>query len=466
MKFLLSYFLYFLSKFIIQIILKFKFVFFILFIRLKLINFDYFLYLLYVRVAYFGNLRSDLEFVNKISLIRSFFIGNNFVPKKKFKYKQSYHLGFIGNVSKGGTFSLNNFKKNSNFKFFIFNFNKTESDYINSEIHFKKNLNFLRKHNISYINYKNDGYFYEKSNQQDFISKKINNLNLDILIFNTGIRHLGILDKISVSKIVSINHTSIFVPHSKIDIQSFQQPPWPYKIKDNKIYNFSKKTIINIKVSSKLFLYNPNKLNINLDQKTNHKKNVILWYGNLKKIADNSFLEVLSQILKKHTKLELHIYGKDTANYQKYIYNYFKKKGVNNYFYKGKFDSSPTKNFISSFNRTILIPNSFRMSGGRITIEAYSKKIPIVNYDLPFKSWKFGQNNQYYKIYDLFVKEGTASSTESYINIVNLLLTDKHFYNSLIKLQSQMLKKISSNKFFFNSLTKILKINKSPKNVH
>ena len=99
----------------------------------------------------------------------------------------------------------------------------------------------------------------------------INNDDLDIFVFNTGVSDLKLIDEIDAGRIISINKTSIFVPHEKIDYQSFQQPPWPYRELKGKIYNFKYKKIINKKVSTNLFSYTKEILNLNLKN-----KNIIL----------------------------------------------------------------------------------------------------------------------------------------------------------------------------------------------
>ena len=250
-------------------------------------------------VSYYSNLRSDLEAVQQLSNLRDkvsvYTKKNNYLNKKK---KIIFILNIATSSDLTNLIHLKKFIKK--FDVYIFEIEKHNED---KKLHFnffKKNINYFKKNQIKFESIK-------KGFDIENLTSKINKINADLLIFNTGASFIHIIDRINTKKIISINKTSLFVPHSKIDLQTFQQPPWPYRIQRNKIYNFKTKKTININVTNKIFVYSKKNIKIN---KVNFKnKNIILWYGNLKKLADKNFINSISKILIKYKHLQFYFFG-------------------------------------------------------------------------------------------------------------------------------------------------------------
>ena len=151
-------------------------------------------------------------------------------------------------------------KVKSKYKIFIYDHVKNNVQKKNSQKYKLRNLKLINKYNITYKTINPYKYYLDFNNNQKNVAKIINNDDLDIFVFNTGVSDLKLIDEIDAGRIISINKTSIFVPHEKIDYQSFQQPPWPYKVLNGKIYNFKYKKIINKKVNTNLFFHVVQKL--------------------------------------------------------------------------------------------------------------------------------------------------------------------------------------------------------------
>jgi hypothetical protein len=329
--------------------------------------------------------------------------------------------------------------------------------------HIKLHRNFLKK-NINYLK-KNKVKFESIQIKFDIenLSSKINKINADLLIFNTGSDFIDIIDRINTKKIISINKTSLFVPHSKIDLQTFQQPPWPYRIKKNKIYNFKTKKTININVTDKIFTYS--KKNIKIKKLNYSNKNIILWYGNLEKLADKNYINSISKILLKYKNLKFCFFGTNTFFLNK-IYKYLKLNNVKNYKYLGVFsfiynDKSNIvygnlEKFKKIISKTLLMSNTFAMHGGRYAIEAYEFNIPIINFQLSDKKWLNNQSKMYYKNEGIFLKKSTASSYHDFEKLLKKVIDNKKFRNDVIKNQKVLLNKLTHKDKLYNDVNSLI----------
>ena len=431
LKYLISIIFYSLSKIIVFFFLR-------LLYKNKISRFVFFksYEFIYTHLSYYLNLRTDLESIHNLSIIRDKVV--NYKERNK-HFNKRKKIIFVLNVAKNSLFGINHLKKFiKKFDVHIFELSKNKLDFENQANFFKTNYNYFKRYNVK-------GYNFTINSTADEISDAINELNADLLIFDVGTRFINVIDKINVKKIISINKTSLFVPHSKINLQSFTQPPWPYKIKNNKIYNFKHKNFVNVKVTDKLISYSIKNIKI----KYNNRKNIILWYGNLKKLADKNFINSISKILKKK-KLKFYFFGTNDIYLHK-IYEYFKKNNVNNYKYFGKFNHQRRKNLIS---KTLLMTNTFAMHGGRYTIEAYDYNIPIINFQYNDKQWENNQVNMYYKNESIFLKKYTASSFADYEKLAEKAIDSKKFRNEMIKKQKNLLYKLTNkDKLFYDLRT-------------
>lgn len=424
------------------------------------INLEKIIEYFFLRLSYFGNLQSDLEAINKITFLRSYFFAENFNKKKKFKKKKKYNIGFLVNVSKQNLMDINHFiNVKPKYNIFIYDHNVNNLQKLNSHKYKLRNLKLINKNNIDFKILPLDKYYLDNRNNQKKISEIINKDKLDIFIFNTGVRHLKLLDEINAARLISINKTSIFVPHEKIDIQSFQQPPWPYKELDGKIYNFKEKKFLNVNVSSKLFCYTRRNLNFKFEK----NRYVILWYGNLKKLAEERFLEIISKILSEFPYLEFHFFGYYNLKHINFIKNFFKYKKIKNYKYKGHFDfkdgiedGKNINEFKKSLKKTKIMLNSLRMSGGRYAVEAYQFKIPIINYNISDKEWLNCKGKLYYKIKNLFIDTNTVKSEDDYLKLFRKIMNSKNLRQKMIKEQTQKFNKIISGKELWRNLEDII----------
>tara|TARA_Y100000768_G_scaffold380065_1_gene356652 strand:- start:3802 stop:5196 length:1395 start_codon:yes stop_codon:yes gene_type:complete len=439
-SFIIKSIAYFLSKLLIFI-----------FIRLLFKNnLSYFLFkssysFIYKNISYYLNLRSDLEAVQQLSLIRDKVI----IYKKKNKvFNKKKKIIFILNVAKSNLVSFDHLKKfTKKFDLYFFEIEKNKEDNKFRNKFLKKNNNFLIKNNIKFE-------WYKRNFSSDNLSTKINKLNADLIIFDKGIGMIDIIDKINTKKIISINKTSLFVPHSKIDLQTFQQPPWPYRIQGNKIYNFKKKKYININVTEKIFVYR--KTNIKIKKRDLKNKNIILWYGNLKKLADKNYIKSISKILKKYKNLNFYFFGTN-IKYLTEINKYFEIYNVKNFKFLGNFsitNNKNLKNFKFILSRTLVMANTFAMHGGRYALEAYEFNIPIINFQLNDKQWLNNQNKMYYKNKNIFLKKYVASNYNEYESRLEKALFNKEYRNQIIKKQKVLFNKLTSNEKIYNDLNK------------
>ena len=404
--------------------------------------------LMFKSVSYYNNLRSDLEAVQQLSNLRD----KVSIYKKKNRYSnKKKKIIFILNIFTEDLTQLIHLK-NFIIKFdvYIFEIEKHKED---NKLHlnfFKKNIDYFKKNKVKFETFK-------KNFNNENLSSKINKINADFLIFNTGTNLINIIDRINTKKIISINKTSLFVPHSKIDLQTFNHPPWPYRIQRNKIYNFKTKKSINIDVTDKIFVYS--KKNIQIKKKNFKNKNIILWYGNLKKLADKNFINSISKILLKYKHLKFYFYGTNTFFLNK-IYKYFELNNVKNFKYLGVFsyiyksNSSIVHGNLDKFkdivSRTLVMTNTFAMHGGRYALEAYEFNIPIVNYQLKDKQWLNNQSKMYYKNESIFLKKYTASNYDEYEQLLEKVIDNAKFRNNLIKNQKVLLNKLTHKDKLFN----------------
>ncbi len=431
---------YFLSKLLIFFFIKLLFKNKLSYILFKL-SFNF----IYKNISYYLNLRSDLEAVQQLSHIRD----RVTVYKKKNKvFNKKKKIIFILNVAKSTLVSFEHLKKfTKKFDLYFFEIEKNKEDFKFKKEFLKKNINYLKKNNIKFE-------WFKQNFNSNNLSLKINKLNADLLIFDNGFSMIDIIDKINTKKIISINKTSLFVPHSKIDLQTFHQPPWPYRIQGNKIYNFKKNKYIKINVTDKIFVYRKTHIKI----KKNHfkNKNIILWYGNLKKLADKNYINSISKILKKYKKLNFCFFGTNIYYLTK-VNKYFEINEVNNFNFLGNFsitNNKNLKNFKNILSRTLVMANTFAMHGGRYALEAYEFDIPIINFQLSDKQWLNNQNKMYYKNKNIFLKKYIASNYNKYEFFLEEAIINKKFRNKLIKDQKVLFNKLTSNEKIYNDLKK------------
>lgn len=434
---------YLLLKIILIILVNFKFLFKLIFTK----NFiDKILYFIHGGVGYYGNLKSDLESIEKIAILRNYFIP----PKKKrrIKKKKIKKIGFLVNFSSRSLFDIKNFKNiPNNLEIIIFEFNHSKKRYNQSQKLFKSFNNKKVKVFILQLHKPWCNGFEDQSN----IAELINSQNLDCLIFDTGIFHLHLLDKINTPKIISYNKTSLIVPSIKIDIQSFCQPCYPYSTVKNKIYNFRHKNFLNSKIDDDFLIYRSREIEFKLDK----IRNCILWYGNFKKFYDPKFLMLIEYILTRYPFLELHAFGKDDNNKQ-LSKEYFKKRNIKNINFHKLFDWNKRdinfKKFFKILKSTRIMLNSFRMLGARYAIEAYQFGIPVVNYDIDDKSWLKNPNGLYYKVPKLLIKESTANSEKNYRKLVDKILKNKKFEKKIIHLQKEKFNSLIGKENFWKKI--------------
>ena len=406
---------------------------------------------LFKSVSYYKNLRSDLEAIHQLGNLRDKVF--NYKKKNKY-YNRKKKIIFILNISTSSDLTnLIHLKKFIKlFDVYIFEISKHKEDkklYLNF---LKKNINYFKKNKVKFKSI-------EKKIDTENLSSRINKINADLLIFNSGASLIDVIDRINTKKIISINKTSLFIPHSKIDLQTFQQPPWPYRIQKNKIYNFKTKKIINVNVTDKIFVYSKKNINI---KKTNYKnKNIILWYGNLRKLADKDFIDSISKILSKYKHLNFYFFGTNTS-YLNIIYKYFTLNNVKNFKYLGVFSyiyksktsivNSNLEIFKKIVSKTLLMTNTFAMHGGRYALEAYEFNIPIINFQLNDKQWLNNQSKMYYKNESIFLNQSTASNYDEYERLIKKVIDNNKFRKHVIRNQKVLLHKLTDKDKLYNDI--------------
>ena len=440
-SFIIKSIAYFLSKLLIFIFIRLLFK-----NNLSYILFKSSYNFIYKNISYYLNLRSDLEALQQLSYIRD---RVTVYKKKNSVFNKKKKIIFILNVAKSTLVSFEHLKKfTKKFDLYFFEIEKNKEDNKFKNKFLKKKNNFLIQNNIKFE-------WFKRNFSSDNLSTKINKLNADLLIFDNGFSMNDTIDKINTKKIISINKTSLFVPHSKIDLQTFQQPPWPYRIQGNKIYNFKKNRYININVTDKIFVYR--KTHIRIKKNDLKNKNIILWYGNLKKLADKNYINSISKILKKYKKLNFYFFGTN-IDYLTKVNKYFKINDINNIRFLRNFsitNNKNLKNFKIILSKTLVMANTFAMHGGRYALEAYEFDIPIINFQLSDKQWLNNQSKMYYKNKNIFLKKYIASNYNKYESFLEEAINNKKFRNKIIKDQKVLFNKLTSNEKIYNDLKKL-----------
>ena len=114
------------------------------------------------------------------------------------------------NVSKENLMSISHFLNvKSKYKIFIYDHVQNNIQK-NSQKYKLNNLKLINKYNITYKTINPYKYYLDSNNNQKNIAKMINNDDLDIFVFNTGVSDLKLIDEIDAGRIISINKTSIF----------------------------------------------------------------------------------------------------------------------------------------------------------------------------------------------------------------------------------------------------------------
>ncbi len=226
------------------------------------------------------------------------------------------------------------------------------------------------------------------------------------------------------------------------------------EFKEIKFIILKKKKYININVTEKIFVYR--KTNIKIKKRDLKNKNVILWYGNLKKLADKNYIKSISKILIKYKNLNFYFFGTN-INYLTEINKYFEIYNVKNFKFLGNFSITNNKNlknlkFILS--RTLVMANTFAMHGARYALEAYEFNIPIINFQLNDKQWLNNQNKMYYKNKNIFLIKYVASNYNEYVSRLEKALFNKEYRNQIIKKQKVLFNKLTSNEKIYNDLKK------------
>lgn len=406
--------------------------------KLSSLVFFYFFDFIYQSVSYYLNLKTDLESLKKLSDLRKQIL--NFKEMNREVHLRKRIIFYL-NISSNSLVNLGHIEKFcKKFDVFVFEPTKTKLDYQISKKFFRLNKKKFIKKNLKFKT------LIQNNNINNLINE-INLINSDYFIFDGGINSINLIDSINSKKIISINKTSTFFPHPKIDIQTYNQPAWPYKIKNNKIFNFKNNKFIQVPVTEKLFVYTKRNFQI----KKNNKKNLILWYGNLKKLADRNFIYSISNILKKKPEFKFYFFGTNVF-FLKYILKYFELNKVKNIKFLGEFNlkkKTHKKKLEKIFAKTFLMTNTFTMHGGRFAIEAYEAKIPIINFQLKDNQWKNLQKLMYYKNSHIFLKQTTASNSKNYENLILKTIEDKNFNKKIIKQQNKLLNYLTSkNKMY------------------
>jgi hypothetical protein len=421
----------------------------------------YFHYL-FTFFGYRGALISDLESYVKAGSVRAEWVRKfgKWKCSRKLKISENkIKFGFLGIAGKETNFPKEFFlNAPSNIEIYIFDIlRNTRSVYTGTEM-------FKEKENIHYKKIKIDHYLSSQHNYQSCIDM-IEVSGLDMLLTNFHTYHMPILDQISVPVVVSMNFHSLVTPHPKCMVQSFLQPPWPYEVRNNKIFNLKKRHELTFPwVNKELFIFNKRATKLFNTKLFEKREDQIFFSGNMKKLNSFHFFSIVSKLMKANDKLKLCVYSSPQDKYHAEIN---KKLGeleiLNRYQFKGEFAQSmdmegsylldkPLQNAFEDLSNSKLMLNTFPISGARNCIEAYALEVPVIHLDFEVENWIEKQDLLNFKLPCILTSRGTAKSIDEYFQLAMRTLNDLDYAKALIEEQKVVLEKVSSSLLLWEHL--------------
>ena len=422
---------------------------------------------LFQYLGYHGPLLSDLERYLLAGKIRADWIRARgeyvnqrpWVPKKDF---EPIKIGLIGVFGEESNFPRDFFIKSPR-KFEIYLYDQVRPNIRDRKYPYKGTKLFNNVLNLEYRLIECD-YYLETPNKIKNFAEKIENDSPDILISVVHTFALLLLDYITVPRIYHMNLSSLPVPHPKSNLQSFDQPPWPYSVQEKNIFNLrTGKILSSPEVCQNGIIFSKRIATKFKAVPWPERKNQIFFSGNLEKLYVGTFAETLYKILNENQKTQLIYFGAGFS-LEKLEQKFIKLGIKDRTHFRGRYEQRINDQGDWIFDEHVLLAfdelrysklflNTFPLSAARSCIEAYTLEVPVVHLDLTEKEWLCNQHLQYLKLPILLTQSGTANSIEEYFEKAKKVLNDERFGENLIEEQLYKLEKLVSHQRLWNIIT-------------
>lgn len=398
---------------------------------------------------------SELGFLRAEKSIRS---GRNLEYKNEKK-----RLGIIGSLSNSQLFSST----------FWDNFPETGIDLFLYEFlpnGFSSNLSLKKfKYRVFRATYFSkvfdkvfkDGFDY------NLVSKSINDDKIDFLF--VSIETLGkftygkLFNLINQStKIMVMNPGSFPYFHPKISIQSQGQlyPLW--KVVDSKLYFHDGRKIDDYKFVDDVFSYDKRDLKIDYQVREKHN-NFIFVHGNLRKLLNPEFLDIVSKILKNDRDRKFVFMGFESPKNLKKIKMFFKKNKLSSQVeYLGNFRQKKDENGMINdpnwklckklLKKSAVFLNPFPMGAGSSRMEAFASGIPVIDLIVDDNNLKETYKNRDYVYRKIDKKQGSSCSKKEYYELAEEVFKNKKLRKNIIHEQYKIVSEYMDEKVFWHKI--------------
>lgn len=416
--------------------------------------------------GYRGLLLSDLENYLKVGHWRCQWSkqNNSWNNSKKFQKKDTLKIGFLGIFGQEANYPKEFFNNHPE-KFEVYIYDIIREDHLRGSP-YQGTTVFNNKENVFY---KKTPYLapYDTPHPgQKELAKIIEEDNLDVFVFSSHTFTMTLLDLITTPILISINVTSLPTPHLKSSLQSFTQPPWPYEVRDKKIFNLKKgKPIPHLTVSDQAMIYNYRAAKFFKKIEYSQRKKQIYFAGALIKINSGEFSKVLLKLLQTEPELKLIYRGRGDVES---VRETFSKAGVLErteyrglYYQKidenGNFSlSEELKSAYTDLAESSIFLNTFPYHGSRASIESYVLDVPVIHLDSKGESWLDMQDLVPYRSPLNHPSISTAYNLNDYLSLSKKVLNDSSFANEVIQAQQKILEKMCDPMRFWNVLEQMI----------
>jgi len=426
---------------------------------------DLFAYL-FRHFAYRGNLLTDLERYLQTGRIRARWIKRNdgWKEQSRLSPKERLRVGFLGTFGKEANFPKEFFRDlPQNVEVFVYDLNRTKKNKKYNGVPFLKGLQ-----NVTCREIRNLKNYTDNDNNQEEWSRLINADQLDVLVFTLGEYILRILDYLTAPVIIPMNVTSLLLPHPKCRIQMYNQPPWPYEVRDSKLWNLKTKKFLSFPAVVSWEIYSRRATKGFEEVPWTSRECQIFFSGNLRKLNSGKFSQVLMRLMRDQEDLKLVYYGRENTYHLNSIRACFERNSIlDRTLYKGSYTHEVNRNgefiidnkLLNAFNdlrKSKLFLNTFPISGARSCIEAYSLGVPVIHLSSSGEEWLKNQKNVYFRLPIILTESGTAHTIDEYISKAKRVLTDESFAKTIIKEQNQLLEKLTDTDRFWRLILDIV----------
>lgn len=322
-----------------------------------------------------------------------------------------------------------------------------------------------------------EGFYYtnkfDRVFKDTFDSKKLANaINQDDLVFLfVSIETLGrftygkLFDLLNDTiKIMVMNAGSFPYFHPKISIQSQGQlcPLW--RIEKNKLVYWNNKFIDHYKFVDNAFTYDRRDLTIDYKVNLEHN-NCIFIHGNLNKLVDKEFLNIIAKLLKNDSARRFKFMGFKNSDLLNQILAFFDATGLTSQVeYLGDYSQKKNENgklidpnwklCKDLLKSSAVFLNSFPKSAGSSRIEAFASGLPVIDLNVDYKNLKSTKKNRDYVYRSIDKENGNTSSKQKYYELAESVFSDKILREKIITEQYKIADEYLDEGVFWDKIIK------------